>query len=198
VRDEFGHKFVWGVDGEEQKGQAWERWEDWVELERGNRERGESSVDVAFVCVLDEMHVAACKALGELGGIHVLCEKPLATSLQDCLDIWAAMEKSWDRTGVKTVFGVGHVLRYSPHNVLLRKLLREDRVIGDVMSIEHTEPVGWWHFTHSYVRSVQSCLGDGGSRDTDEVSGGIGARNQPQRPLFSQSLVMTLISFSGC
>jgi predicted dehydrogenase len=50
------------------------------------------------------------------------------------------------------VFSIGHVLRYSPHNILLRKLVLEDRVIGDLLSVNHTEPVGWWHFTHSYVR----------------------------------------------
>ncbi len=44
------------------------------------------------------------------------------------------------------------MLRYSPHNVTLRRLLLEDRVIGDLLSVDHTEPVGWWHFTHSYVR----------------------------------------------
>ncbi|RDL30823.1 uncharacterized protein BP5553_10168 [Venustampulla echinocandica] len=36
--------------------------------------------------------------------------------------------------------------------MLLRKLLLEDKVIGEVMSVNHTEPVGWWHFTHSHVR----------------------------------------------
>ncbi|EGS23364.1 uncharacterized protein CTHT_0010320 [Thermochaetoides thermophila DSM 1495] len=36
--------------------------------------------------------------------------------------------------------------------MLLRKLLLKDRVIGDVLSVVHTEPVGWWHFAHSYVR----------------------------------------------
>ncbi|KAJ9614248.1 hypothetical protein H2200_002384 [Cladophialophora chaetospira] len=36
--------------------------------------------------------------------------------------------------------------------MLLRKLLLEDRVIGDTMMVNHTEPVGWWHFAHSFVR----------------------------------------------
>ena len=36
--------------------------------------------------------------------------------------------------------------------MLLRKLLLDEKVIGDVLSVEHTEPVGWWHFSHSYVR----------------------------------------------
>ncbi|OCL05688.1 hypothetical protein AOQ84DRAFT_366434 [Glonium stellatum] len=36
--------------------------------------------------------------------------------------------------------------------MLLRELLLEREVVGDVLSIEHVEPVGWWHFSHSYVR----------------------------------------------
>jgi predicted dehydrogenase len=50
------------------------------------------------------------------------------------------------------IFGICHVLRYSPHNMLLRHLVREKEVVGDILSIEHCEPVGWWHFSHSYVR----------------------------------------------
>jgi hypothetical protein len=38
--------------------------------------------------------------------------------------------------------------------MLLRKLLVEEEVVGEVLSIEHVEPVGWWHFSHSYVRWV--------------------------------------------
>lgn len=36
--------------------------------------------------------------------------------------------------------------------MLLRDLVRQQQVIGDILSLEHTEPVGWWHFSHSYVR----------------------------------------------
>jgi predicted dehydrogenase len=54
----------------------------------------------------------------------------------------------------ETVFGICHVLRYSPHNMMLRHLVLDQGVIGDVLSIEHVEPVGWWHFSHSYVRYV--------------------------------------------
>jgi hypothetical protein len=35
---------------------------------------------------------------------------------------------------------------------MLRHLVLDKEVIGDVLSIEHVEPVGWWHFSHSYVR----------------------------------------------
>ena len=125
-----------------------------MESEKARRARAdgaEKGVDIAFVCVLDDMHLPVVKALAPLG-LHIMCEKPLATSLQDTLDIYAAVRQAWIERGEKTVFGIGHVLRYAPHNELLRKLVREDKVIGNIMSIEHTEPIGWWHYTHSYIR----------------------------------------------
>jgi len=77
----------------------------------------------------------------------------LATSLQDCVQIYKSLLPDLpEKTTPGTLFSIGHVLRYSPHNMLLRKLLLEDKVIGEIMSINHTEPIGWWHFTHSYVR----------------------------------------------
>ena len=36
--------------------------------------------------------------------------------------------------------------------MLLKKLLCEDEVIGEIIHIDWTEPVGFWHFAHSYVR----------------------------------------------
>ena len=40
--------------------------------------------------------------------------------------------------------------------MLLRKLLLEDEVVGDVVSVDHMESVGWWHFAYSYVRYAKS------------------------------------------
>ncbi|XRM46718.1 hypothetical protein ABZX51_009747 [Aspergillus tubingensis] len=37
---------------------------------------------------------------------------------------------------------------------MLRKLVREDRAVDDVISVEHTEAVGWKHFEHCYVRGL--------------------------------------------
>ncbi|KAK7537658.1 oxidoreductase family protein [Phyllosticta citricarpa] len=139
--------------------QQFSHWRDfvaWEEHRRARVEAGEQGwaqgVDAAFVCVLDEMHREVVEGLAPLG-LHVMCEKPLATTLEDCIKIYEAMLGSdhkprWQ----ERVFSIGHVLRYSPHNMLLRKLVREDRVVGDILSVEHTEPVGWWHFSHSYVR----------------------------------------------
>ncbi|KAH7374864.1 streptomycin biosynthesis protein StrI [Plectosphaerella cucumerina] len=150
-RAEFGTSFIWGSN-EPSEGQDFSHWKEFLEYETKRRARvaaGEASVppgvDAAFICVLDEMHREVIVGLAPLG-LHIMCEKPLATTLDDCLDMYDALNKSG------SLFSIGHVLRYSPHNILLRKLLLSDRVIGDIVSVEHTEPVGWWHFAHSYVR----------------------------------------------
>ncbi|KAI0125453.1 oxidoreductase family protein [Xylariales sp. AK1849] len=151
-RQQFGRNFIHGAD-EPSEGSLFVGWRDFVAFENDRREResaGEAvseGVDAAFVCVLDEMHHDVVVGLAPLG-LHIMCEKPLATTLADCVSIYRAMAPHQK----EKVFSIGHVLRYSPHNIMLRKLLLDANAIGDVLSIVHTEPVGWWHFSHSYVR----------------------------------------------
>jgi predicted dehydrogenase len=155
-RQRLGEKYIWGKAGPSE-GQSFDDWRSFLSYELQRRERaarGEKvpeGVDAAFICTLDEQHVEVILGLKELE-LHIMCEKPLATTLADCVAIYKALKpKEGDQ---KKIFGIGHVLRYSPHNIVLRKLLLEERAIGEVMSVNHTEPVGWWHFTHSYVRYV--------------------------------------------
>ncbi len=126
--------------------QLFDTWQAYVEFEKGRQRR---TIDGVFVCTLDELHAEIITALAPLG-LHIMSEKPLATTLSDCLRIYRSLQPPGTGSP-QAIFSIGHVLRYSPHNILLRKLLL-DGVIGDVLSIEHTEPVGWWHFSHSYVR----------------------------------------------
>jgi predicted dehydrogenase len=156
VRARLGARFVWGAGGRAGEGQEFAGWEEWVAWEEARRARAgsriEDGIEIVFVCVLDDMHLPVVRALARLGGLHVMCEKPLAQTLADCLEMYRDVREGWRKAGRETVFGIGHVLRYAPHNVLLRRLVREERVVGDIMSVEHTEPIGWWHFAHSYVR----------------------------------------------
>ncbi|KAM7191983.1 1,5-anhydro-D-fructose reductase [Rhypophila sp. PSN 637] len=158
-RTKFGQSFIWGKGSPPDEGAVFDHWRGFVDYEANRRTRalaGDTDtppgVDAVFVCVQDEMHREVVLALTALGGLHIMCEKPLATRLQDCVDMYRALRSNTNEKGEQLVFSIGHVLRYSPHNMLLRKLLLEDRVIGDILSVVHTEPVGWWHFTHSYVR----------------------------------------------
>jgi hypothetical protein len=93
------------------------------------------------------------------------------------------------------VFGICHVLRYSPHNMMLRHMVLEEEVIGDVLSIEHVEPVGWWHFSHSYVRWV---MRDNQSEHRLTSLGVIGGKSPQPHHHFSLNPVTTLIFSCGC
>lgn len=66
-------------------------------------------------------------------GKHVFCEKPLATTKQDCLDILAA-----HRRHAKRQFGVGFVLRYSAFYRKIKQLIDDGR-LGELISMEMNE-----------------------------------------------------------
>lgn len=154
-REALGRKYIWR-DESTRGGQSFEKWQDFVKYEthrRGRHQDGEEvpqGIDGVFICVLDELHAEVILGLKPLN-LHIMCEKPLATTLSDCLKIYRSLQPS-GTSSPDRIFSIGHVLRYSPHNMLLRKLLLSDSAIGEILSIEHTEPVGWWHFSHSYVR----------------------------------------------
>jgi predicted dehydrogenase len=85
-------------------------------------------------------------ALAFLGrGLPLLLEKPMAPTEEEARQIVAAA----DRAGV--IVCVAHVLRYSPYTEVVKETI-DSGAIGDVVSVEHLEPVGWWHQAHSYVR----------------------------------------------
>ena len=100
--------------------------------------------DAAIVATLDHQHVEPAVALAEAGH-HLLLEKPMAPTEAGCERIVEAVR----RAGV--LFAVGHVLLYTPFTRRLRELLAAGR-IGDLVTLDRLEPVGWWHFAHSYVR----------------------------------------------
>ncbi|KAK1898611.1 putative oxidoreductase YteT [Dissostichus eleginoides] len=104
----------------------------------------EKFADAVAICTPDRHHKEPAVAFAKKG-YHVLLEKPMATTAEDCTAIVEACTQS----GV--MLSVGHVLRYDPiiHNI---KELIEAGAIGDVMHIQHLEPVGFWHFAHSFVR----------------------------------------------
>ena len=67
-------------------------------------------------------------------GKHVFSEKPLATSIQDCIEIYDAYRKSGLR------FATGFVLRYSPVYRRVRELLDSGK-FGKIISIDANENI---------------------------------------------------------
>lgn len=84
-------------------------------------------------CFHREHAVAALNA-----GKDVFCEKPLATSLEDCLAIREAQERSGKR------FLLGFTLRYSPLYRKVREII-EAGTIGRIVSLEYNETLGFNH-----------------------------------------------------
>ncbi|CDU25884.1 uncharacterized protein SPSC_06055 [Sporisorium scitamineum] len=100
--------------------------------------------DAVAICTMDDTHAEVVSVFAPLG-YHILCEKPMANSIKDCV----TMVDSVRDTGL--IFGIGHVMRYSPYNRAVKEVL-DSGVLGEIINIQHIEPVGWQHFAHSYVR----------------------------------------------
>ncbi len=84
-------------------------------------------VQIVSVCTNDEAHREACVAAAEAGA-HVLVEKPLATTLEDCDEIIDACR----RNGVKLM--TGHICRFDPRYVRARDAVTSGEV-GEVVQV---------------------------------------------------------------
>lgn len=100
--------------------------------------------DAVFICTQDADHKDPAVALAPKG-YHILLEKPMAPTPEDCRAIYEAAKDA----GV--MLAVCHVLRYTWFNRKLKELI-DKGVIGNVRNIQLLEPVGYWHQAHSFVR----------------------------------------------
>jgi predicted dehydrogenase len=102
--------------------------------------------DVALVCTTGYLHVAPTVAALE-AGYDVLLEKPMATTLPDCV----RLVETARRTG--RLLQVCHVLRYAPFFSTLHDIVTSGR-LGDIVTVEHREDLVYWSMAHMYVRSA--------------------------------------------
>ena len=100
--------------------------------------------EVLFIATQDRMHVRMAKKALELG-YDIVLEKPISDSVEELQELTKlAHEKN------RKVI-VCHVLRYTVFMKKLKELLRAGE-IGQLVSIDQTENVVYWHEAHSYVR----------------------------------------------
>ena len=104
----------------------------------------EKRADILIVATQDADHVRHAISAFELG-YDVLLEKPITDSKEECERILAAQKKS----GSKAL--VCHVLRYAPAFLKAKELI-ESGIIGQLVTINALERVGYWHQAHSFVR----------------------------------------------
>lgn len=93
---------------------------------------------------MDRMHLPSAVAALE-AGYHVLLEKPMAVTAEDCIRIVRAAERS------SCTLQICHVLRYAPFFVAVRDIVQSGR-LGDVVLVDHNENMAYWNMVHAYVR----------------------------------------------
>lgn len=100
--------------------------------------------DLAIISTMDQQHFdPAMKAISLK--YDLLLEKPVSNNEEECLKIAEYAEKM----NVKVL--VCHVLRYSDVFVKIKELII-NKIIGEIVSINHEECVGNVHQSHSFVR----------------------------------------------
>ncbi len=115
------------------------RFDDWKTVAAGPR-----IADAVVIACPDALHAPVALAFAQRG-YHMLLEKPMANHLDECRQIVNAVE----RAGI--VFCVCHVLRYVASTTRLKQII-DSGAIGRIVTVQHIEPVEFWHQAHSYVR----------------------------------------------
>lgn len=105
----------------------------------------ETQMADAMVCTtLDDRHVGPTLAALEVG-YDALLEKPMATTLADCVTLVRAAEKAG------RLLQIAHVLRYTPFFSTVYEVVNGGQ-LGEVITVTHHENVAYWHMAHSFVR----------------------------------------------
>jgi predicted dehydrogenase len=100
--------------------------------------------DACIIATPDHLHYGPALAAMDKG-YDLLLEKPIAQSWEQCQEIGAKA------AALGRIVGVSHVLRYAPYFRELKRIVRSGE-IGDVVSIQHLEPVDFQHMAHAFVR----------------------------------------------
>lgn len=107
--------------------------------------------DVVIVATQDNDHYAHCKAALEVG-YHVLLEKPIATEVQQVLEI----ERIARQKNLRVM--VCFVLRFAAFYRKAREII-DSGALGEIISLQANEGVMPWHQAHSFVRGHWSVAG---------------------------------------
>lgn len=111
-------------------------WEELLELDK--------FCDALVIATPDNTHYEPTKIALEKE-YHLLLEKPMSNNPQEIMNLGKlAKEKN-------NIFMICHVLRYTPFFATIKHII-DSGEIGEVLSIQHNENIGYYHFAHSFVR----------------------------------------------
>ena len=100
--------------------------------------------DAVIIATPDNLHTKPCLAALD-AGYDVLLEKPIAPTEEECREILKKV------ISTNRIVGVCHVLRYSAYFRELKEIL-DAGLVGNIISLQHLEPIEQIHMSHSYVR----------------------------------------------
>lgn len=129
-RKKFAEKY--GIPKEHQ----WTTWEHAMQVPK--------FADVMIITTPDHLHYGPAMAALNLG-YDLQLEKPIAQTWKECNDILKLALKN------NAIVAVCHVLRYTAYFRKLKEVM-DSGILGDIVSIQHMEPVLHEHMSHSYVR----------------------------------------------
>lgn len=102
--------------------------------------------DAVMICTPENMHFEPAMLAIE-AGYHILLEKPIAQTLEECVAIGEAAKKK----GI--IVAVCHVLRHHPYFKKIKELV-DSGELGNIISINHRSAVGVDRSTHGFVRGM--------------------------------------------
>ena len=108
--------------------------------------------DAVFICTQDAQHIDMALKAMELG-YDICLEKPAAVNIEDCITI----RDTANKLGRKVM--LTHVLRYAPFYQQI-KMMIDNGTLGEVVTLNQTENIAYWHFALSYVRGPWRCMAD--------------------------------------
>lgn len=100
--------------------------------------------DAMINTTMDQLHAPTAIPALDLG-YHMLLEKPMATTIEECIAIDDAQRRN------NRIVSVCHSMRYRAVCVEVKRML-DAGAIGRLLSVDLLEPVGPVHQSHSFVR----------------------------------------------
>ena len=100
--------------------------------------------EALVIATMDQMHFAPTIAALD-AGYDILLEKPMSNEPVECLRMAQQAQAE------KRLLMICHVLRYTPFFTAIKKIV-DSGLLGDIVSVQHNENVGYYHQAHSFTR----------------------------------------------
>lgn len=112
-------------------------------------------VDAVTICTPNKFHAEIAIAALE-AGVHVLCEKPMAITTQECEDMLAAAEKN------NRLLSIAYHYRYTPEAKLAKEAILNgeigDPLVTRVQAMRRRKVPGWGVFTNKDLQGGGSLI----------------------------------------